>query len=188
MSTPHRRRSTGGDGVKTREGAARHWPIHQHGLEPSSSLCREHWAQHRARHWRRRGRGAGAGGGKAVSGAGRQAVSTTAYGHSQPLSHHPSPWPSRHNSCTPSKTSSTRQKTLSGHSPPASASSPQKSRSMVERVSLFHAFHPRRPARSCTPCSRVAVKIVKVLGEGGFSFVYLAQDEHSGVRVHQVAQ
>jgi serine/threonine protein kinase len=26
------------------------------------------------------------------------------------------------------------------------------------------------------------VKIVKVLGEGGFSFVYLAQDEHSGVR------
>lgn len=25
------------------------------------------------------------------------------------------------------------------------------------------------------------VKIVKVLGEGGFSFVYLAQDEHSGV-------
>ncbi len=26
------------------------------------------------------------------------------------------------------------------------------------------------------------VKIIKVLGEGGFSFVYLAQDEHSGVR------
>lgn len=25
------------------------------------------------------------------------------------------------------------------------------------------------------------VKIVKVLGEGGFSFVYLAQDEQSGV-------
>jgi serine/threonine protein kinase len=25
------------------------------------------------------------------------------------------------------------------------------------------------------------VKIVKVLGEGGFSFVYLAQDEASGV-------
>lgn len=27
-----------------------------------------------------------------------------------------------------------------------------------------------------------SVNIVKVLGEGGFSFVYLAQDEHSGVR------
>ena len=27
----------------------------------------------------------------------------------------------------------------------------------------------------------VLVKIVKVLGEGGFSFVYLAQDEQSGV-------
>jgi serine/threonine protein kinase len=26
-----------------------------------------------------------------------------------------------------------------------------------------------------------AVQILKVLGEGGFSFVYLAQDEHSGV-------
>ena len=26
------------------------------------------------------------------------------------------------------------------------------------------------------------VQIIKVLGEGGFSFVYLAQDEHSGVR------
>jgi serine/threonine kinase 16 len=25
-------------------------------------------------------------------------------------------------------------------------------------------------------------QIIKVLGEGGFSFVYLAQDEHSGVR------
>ena len=25
------------------------------------------------------------------------------------------------------------------------------------------------------------VKIIRVLGEGGFSFVYLAQDEHSGV-------
>jgi serine/threonine kinase 16 len=29
------------------------------------------------------------------------------------------------------------------------------------------------------------VNIIKVLGEGGFSFVYLAQDEHSGVsRAH----
>ena len=27
----------------------------------------------------------------------------------------------------------------------------------------------------------LVVKIVKVLGEGGFSFVYLAQDENSGV-------
>ena len=27
------------------------------------------------------------------------------------------------------------------------------------------------------------VNIIKVLGEGGFSFVYLAQDEHSGVSV-----
>jgi serine/threonine protein kinase len=25
------------------------------------------------------------------------------------------------------------------------------------------------------------VNIIKVLGEGGFSFVYLAQDDHSGV-------
>jgi hypothetical protein len=32
----------------------------------------------------------------------------------------------------------------------------------------------------------VIVKIVKVLGEGGFSFVYLAQDEHSGVSGHMV--
>lgn len=29
--------------------------------------------------------------------------------------------------------------------------------------------------------SSIAVQIIKVLGEGGFSFVYLAQDEHSGV-------
>ncbi len=28
----------------------------------------------------------------------------------------------------------------------------------------------------------LSVQIIKVLGEGGFSFVYLAQDEHSGVR------
>ena len=28
----------------------------------------------------------------------------------------------------------------------------------------------------------LTVQIIKVLGEGGFSFVYLAQDEHSGVR------
>ena len=27
----------------------------------------------------------------------------------------------------------------------------------------------------------IIVKIVRVLGEGGFSFVYLAEDEHSGV-------
>ena len=27
----------------------------------------------------------------------------------------------------------------------------------------------------------ILVKILKVLGEGGFSFVYLAEDEHSGV-------
>lgn len=31
-------------------------------------------------------------------------------------------------------------------------------------------------------CHTSPVKIVRVLGEGGFSFVYLAQDEHSGVR------
>ena len=30
--------------------------------------------------------------------------------------------------------------------------------------------------------SYMIVQIIKVLGEGGFSFVYLAQDEHSGVR------
>ena len=30
--------------------------------------------------------------------------------------------------------------------------------------------------------SYFVVKIIRVLGEGGFSFVYLAQDEHSGVR------
>lgn len=29
----------------------------------------------------------------------------------------------------------------------------------------------------------IPVKIVKVLGEGGFSFVYLCQDEASGVRL-----
>ena len=28
----------------------------------------------------------------------------------------------------------------------------------------------------------VVVKIIRVLGEGGFSFVYLVEDEHSGVR------
>jgi serine/threonine protein kinase len=27
----------------------------------------------------------------------------------------------------------------------------------------------------------LVVNIIKVLGEGGFSFVYLAQDDHSGV-------
>lgn len=30
-------------------------------------------------------------------------------------------------------------------------------------------------------CLKYVVQIIKVLGEGGFSFVYLAQDEHSGV-------
>ena len=37
--------------------------------------------------------------------------------------------------------------------------------------------------RSCDPCCgfRFSVKILKVLGEGGFSFVYLCQDEASGV-------
>ena len=30
---------------------------------------------------------------------------------------------------------------------------------------------------------KYTVQIIKVLGEGGFSFVYLAQDEHSGVRI-----
>lgn len=30
-------------------------------------------------------------------------------------------------------------------------------------------------------CMSLIVQIIKVLGEGGFSFVYLAQDEHSGV-------
>ena len=29
--------------------------------------------------------------------------------------------------------------------------------------------------------TRVTVDIIRVLGEGGFSFVYLARDEHSGV-------
>ena len=33
-----------------------------------------------------------------------------------------------------------------------------------------------------------AVKIIRVLGEGGFSFVYLAQDEHSGVRARLILQ
>lgn len=38
----------------------------------------------------------------------------------------------------------------------------------------------------CHPSAKIKIngrtyKIVKVLGEGGFSFVYLAQDEHSGV-------
>jgi serine/threonine protein kinase len=30
-------------------------------------------------------------------------------------------------------------------------------------------------------CFMISVNIIKVLGEGGFSFVYLAQDETSGV-------
>ena len=33
-----------------------------------------------------------------------------------------------------------------------------------------------------------SVKIIRVLGEGGFSFVYLAQDEHSGVRRRRLSQ
>lgn len=35
-----------------------------------------------------------------------------------------------------------------------------------------------------TPCIGSTVQILKLLGEGGFSFVYLAQDENSGVRGH----
>ena len=35
--------------------------------------------------------------------------------------------------------------------------------------------------RLCVVCAR-EVKIIKILGEGGFSFVYLAQDEQSEVR------
>lgn len=30
------------------------------------------------------------------------------------------------------------------------------------------------------------VKVVKLLGEGGFSFVYLVEDEDSGVRVYHL--
>lgn len=33
----------------------------------------------------------------------------------------------------------------------------------------------------CPLLTITVVQIIKVLGEGGFSFVYLAQDEHSGV-------
>ena len=58
---------------------------------------------------------------------------------------------------------------------------------MVERVSLFLRFIPQACHAHVHSRLRAAVKIVKVLGEGGFSFVYLAQDEHSGVRAQLVA-
>lgn len=43
----------------------------------------------------------------------------------------------------------------------------------------------------CQPSATIKVngrsfKIVKILGEGGFSFVYLAQDEQSGVSARQI--
>ena len=44
---------------------------------------------------------------------------------------------------------------------------------------LLKYYDSRHP--HLTLWSLLAVKIVKVLGEGGFSFVYLAQDETSGV-------
>lgn len=47
---------------------------------------------------------------------------------------------------------------------------------MGERVSCHHSG----PWSALTRLE-CAVQIIKVLGEGGFSFVYLAQDEHSGV-------
>lgn len=67
-----------------------------------------------------------------------------------------------------------------GHYHPVCASSLPKSRSTAEHVSLSvclaqSAALPTSFRFWCTD------KIVKVLGEGGFSFVYLAQDEDSGV-------
>ena len=41
-----------------------------------------------------------------------------------------------------------------------------------------------RPCQTITCLDFYIVKIVKVLGEGGFSFVYLVQDESSGVSTH----
>jgi serine/threonine protein kinase len=46
---------------------------------------------------------------------------------------------------------------------------------MVVHVSIFNG------ATRSTLMSDAIVNIIKVLGEGGFSFVYLAKDEHSGV-------
>jgi hypothetical protein len=37
------------------------------------------------------------------------------------------------------------------------------------------------PSGLANVCFVISVNIIKVLGEGGFSFVYLAQDETSGV-------
>jgi hypothetical protein len=46
---------------------------------------------------------------------------------------------------------------------------------MAVHVSTFHA------ASYMLRLHTMLVDIIKVLGEGGFSFVYLARDEHSGV-------
>jgi len=65
----------------------------------------------------------------------------------------------------------------------AYANSQRRSRLTDERVSSrgFRAYDPFR----LKMIGFLSVNILKVLGEGGFSFVYLAQDEHSGVsRVH----
>ena len=47
---------------------------------------------------------------------------------------------------------------------------------MEERVRMMSQTRPHDAELA------LKVKIIRVLGEGGFSFVYLAQDETSGVR------
>ena len=59
----------------------------------------------------------------------------------------------------------------------ACVNSRQNSRSTEGRVR-----HCGRLSRICSDTYDIEVHIIKVLGEGGFSFVYLAQDEVSGVR------
>ena len=47
----------------------------------------------------------------------------------------------------------------------------------------MYALTPSNTARSVPDAVYCVVKILRVLGEGGFSFVYLAQDEASQVRL-----
>lgn len=70
---------------------------------------------------------------------------------------------------------------LYGRSHLASANHLQKSKSTDEPVSVS-LFYTVNVVTSLTLCYSSSDNILKVLGEGGFSFVYLAQDEHSGVR------
>ena len=47
----------------------------------------------------------------------------------------------------------------------------------------MYALTPSNTVRSVPDAVYCVVKILRVLGEGGFSFVYLAQDEASQVRL-----